>query len=179
MNDAGLTGKYARPYTLRHSRATHLAKRITEAQLCVYMGWVIASPIARQYVHMSGKDLDATLIAISEGGTPKPEEYLLKTSKCMRCSETLSPGMNFCSKCGLLVSMSEQYLAEAQAEQKNKENERKLEELQNQYVRVQADLQMIMSVMPSLSQPARNELAKQLYQIGHYNMEPKPINNNT
>jgi integrase/recombinase XerD len=36
---AGLDNKHARLYILRHSRATHLSKHLTEAQMCVFFGW--------------------------------------------------------------------------------------------------------------------------------------------
>jgi site-specific recombinase XerD len=34
---SGLANKHARLYILRHSRATHLAKHLTEAQMCVFL----------------------------------------------------------------------------------------------------------------------------------------------
>ena len=47
------------PHHFRHSRATELAKHLTEARLCQHMGWIIGSKEARTYVHLSGKDLDS------------------------------------------------------------------------------------------------------------------------
>jgi len=43
LQRCGLTNKHARLYILRHSRATHLAKHLTEAQMCTFFGWVIGS----------------------------------------------------------------------------------------------------------------------------------------
>ena len=37
---SGLINKHARLYILRHSRATHLAKHLTEAQMSTFFGWV-------------------------------------------------------------------------------------------------------------------------------------------
>jgi integrase/recombinase XerD len=40
LRRSGLTNKHARLYILRHSRATHLAKHLTEAQMSTFFGWV-------------------------------------------------------------------------------------------------------------------------------------------
>ena len=62
---------------------------------------------------MSGKDLDNTLISISEGKqTIKQEEYLLKTKKCNRWTQTISPSQQFCGRCGLSTTLIEQYTKE-------------------------------------------------------------------
>jgi integrase/recombinase XerD len=96
--------KHARLYILRHSRATHLAKHLTEAQMCIFFGWTIGTQVVRRYIHLSGKDVDNTLISINEGRHIKAEEdYKLKSTICKRCSENISPTMNFCSKCALPV----------------------------------------------------------------------------
>jgi len=51
-------------HLFRHSRATYLAPFMTEAQLCVYLGWVIGSGMPRVYIHLSCDDLDETLIKL-------------------------------------------------------------------------------------------------------------------
>jgi integrase/recombinase XerD len=172
MADTDLKNKHARLYIMRHSRATYLAKRgMAEAQLCHYMGWVLGSKVVQRYVHLSGRDLDATLLAISEGDTPRPQETLLRTRKCIRCSEALSPANNFCPKCALPVTLTEQYLAEAEGERKAKENELKLQQLQEQNAKLQADFQALASVIGSLNQSSRNDLAKIMYQKGVYRIQ--------
>jgi integrase/recombinase XerD len=37
--------KHKRLYLLRHSRATHLCKHLTEAQMCVFFGWAIGTKV--------------------------------------------------------------------------------------------------------------------------------------
>jgi hypothetical protein len=127
--------KHKRLYLLRHSRATHLCKWLTEAQMCVFFGWQQGTKVVRRYIHLSGKDLDNTLIAISEEGkqvTTKQTEYLLKTRKCNRCAETLiSPTQQFCGRCGLTTALAEQYTKELDLERENKEL-KKLQEKQKQ-----------------------------------------------
>src|SRR5919106_2455608 len=101
---SGLTNKHARLYILRHSRATHLAKYLTEAQMCTFFGWVQGTQVVRRYIHLSGKDVDNALLAINDLGKEQPkEDHFLKPTRCTRCSESLSPTMNFCSRCSLPV----------------------------------------------------------------------------
>jgi len=58
---AGIT-KRVYPHLFRHSRATHLAKILTESQLKTYLGWTQRSRMAGTYVHLSGRDVDKTLL---------------------------------------------------------------------------------------------------------------------
>lgn len=123
MSKANLINKHSRLYILRHSRASVLANYFTESQLCTFFGWVQGSQVVKRYIHMSGKDLDNTLISISEGKQAiKQEEYLLKTRKCNRCAETLiSPSQQFCGRCGLSTTLIEQYTKEIDLEKENRE----------------------------------------------------------
>lgn len=118
---SGLTNKHARLYILRHSRATHLAKHLTEAQLCVFFGWIVGTKVVRRYIHLSGRDVDNALIALNEGGQVKTEpDYKIRPIQCKRCAETVSPGMNFCAKCALPVNLSNEYTREEELEKENK-----------------------------------------------------------
>jgi hypothetical protein len=94
---ANLNDKNSRLYILRHSSASHLCQFLTEAQMCVFFGWQHGTKVVRRYIHLSGKDLDNTLLSISEGKpVQKEKEYHLKIFKCNRCSENLSPTIQFC-----------------------------------------------------------------------------------
>jgi hypothetical protein len=96
---------------------------LTEAQICVFFGWQQGTKVVRRYIHLSGKDLDNTLLSISEEEkqVTKQHEYLLKTRKCNRCTETLSPSQQFCGRCGLTTTLAEQYTKELDLEKENKE----------------------------------------------------------
>lgn len=50
--------KPVNPHHFRHSRATYLASRFTESQLCEWFGWVQGFDRPADYVHMSGRDID-------------------------------------------------------------------------------------------------------------------------
>jgi site-specific recombinase XerD len=89
------------PHLFRHSRATHLAKHLTEQELKKYFGWTPNSGMASVYVHLSGADLDNKLLAINgvkKEGEEKPPA--IPTVKCYKCAEINSIGNKFCSKCG-------------------------------------------------------------------------------
>lgn len=50
--------KPVNPHHFRHSRATYLANYLTEAQMCMWFGWVPGSRVPGRYVHLSGRDID-------------------------------------------------------------------------------------------------------------------------
>jgi len=81
--------KPVNPHNFRHSRATHLAKKLTEAQMCQYFGWVQGSKMPATYVHLSGRDLDDAILKIH--GKISKEEEIKKNSEEMK----------FCNRCGL------------------------------------------------------------------------------
>jgi len=80
--------KPSNPHHFRHSRATFLASKFTESQLCEWFGWVQGSDRPATYVHMSGRDIDADyarLHGIEDEGNPK--ESKLSPRDCPRCGE--------------------------------------------------------------------------------------------
>ena len=97
---AGLK-KPLNPHIFRHSRATHLANVLTEAQMDQQFGWVQGSDIPSTYVHLSGRDVDRTLLSHyglqdDEG----EEESALKPKRCPRCRQLNSYDAKFCGSCG-------------------------------------------------------------------------------
>lgn len=55
--EAGIS-KRCNPHLFRHSRATFMARHLTEFQMNQYFGWIQGSDMPATYVHMSGKDVD-------------------------------------------------------------------------------------------------------------------------
>jgi len=95
--------KPSNPHQFRHSRATELAKFMTEAQLCQFMGWVPGSKEASTYVHLSGRDTD-TAIKKMYGFKVKEEEInQLKPITCPRCNHVNDASNKFCGKCTLAL----------------------------------------------------------------------------
>jgi integrase/recombinase XerD len=93
--------KRVHPHVFRHSRATHLANVLTEAQLRVHFGWTKESDIPAIYVHLSGRDVDATLlrhygIKVEE---PSEREQPLAPKPCPRCKFNNPASARFCAQC--------------------------------------------------------------------------------
>jgi site-specific recombinase XerD len=94
--------KAVNPHNFRHSRATHLAKHLTEAQMNEYMGWVQGSGMPSTYVHLSGHDIDNAMLKINNIAVAEEEKaensFVLKI--CHQCKLQNAPANKFCSRCG-------------------------------------------------------------------------------
>ncbi|RJQ20320.1 hypothetical protein C4580_03975 [Candidatus Woesearchaeota archaeon] len=103
---AGLK-KRCHPYIFRHSRASQLARHLTEFQMNSYFGWIQGSRMPAMYVHISGKDLDEDILRIN-GLKPgeKPIPYKPQMRACPRCREINSPDALYCCKCAEIVDPS-------------------------------------------------------------------------
>ena len=97
--------KRIHPHLFRHSRSTHLAKHLTEAQMKQYLGWVQGSDMAAIYVHLSGRDVDDALLKMHGIVTEEKKDVQMSPKKCTRCSVMNSPTTKFCSKCGMALDI--------------------------------------------------------------------------
>lgn len=98
--------KAVNPYNFRHSRATFLANHLKEAQLNNYFGWVQGSDSPRVYVHMSGRDIDDTILEMRGLKTPeKKPEITLAPKKCSRCGTINKSTGKFCIRCGAVLDL--------------------------------------------------------------------------
>ncbi|OIO27756.1 hypothetical protein COU39_01125 [Candidatus Micrarchaeota archaeon CG10_big_fil_rev_8_21_14_0_10_60_32] len=89
------------PHLFRHSRATALAGKLTEAQMKEYFGWTQSSGMASVYVHLSGRDVDNALLELQGFGKPiQKQEEQMKVVFCKRCREKNSPSSKYCARCG-------------------------------------------------------------------------------
>ena len=93
------------PHLFRHSRATFLASKLTEAQMKEYFGWTQGSEMAATYVHLSGRDVDNALLRLfhitdENGNKVVEKEPEIKIKTCQRCREHNSPISKYCHKCG-------------------------------------------------------------------------------
>jgi site-specific recombinase XerD/ribosomal protein L40E len=92
------------PHLFRHSRATHLANHLTEAQMKQYFGWVQGSDMASVYVHLSGRDVDNALFKLNGLQFSEEEkEEQFKVLVCPRCKIRNSPDAKFSSNCGMCL----------------------------------------------------------------------------
>jgi integrase len=97
---AGLS-KRVYTHLFRHTRATELAKSLTEAEMKEYLGWVQDSRMASNYVHLSGRDIDAAILRAS-GKSPQEQSdsRILKSENCRDCGREVSLGYIHCPYCG-------------------------------------------------------------------------------
>lgn len=100
---AGITKK-VHPHLFRHSRATALANKLTEAQMKEFFGWTQASDMASVYVHLSGRDVDNALLALQGFAKKDADEEKIQLCYCARCQEKNSPASKFCTRCGSPLS---------------------------------------------------------------------------
>lgn len=91
--------KRVNPHSFRHARATHLANKLTEAQMKEYFGWTQGSNMASVYVHLSGRDVDNAILSIH--GLKQDDETFedMKPIMC-GCGEINNPTNNYCNRCG-------------------------------------------------------------------------------
>ncbi|MCW6158351.1 MAG: tyrosine-type recombinase/integrase [Thermoplasmatales archaeon] len=88
------------PHLFRHTRATILASKVTEAPLEAQMGWVHGSKQTRTYVHLSLRDQDNAIlkaygIKVNEDDSIKED----RPKECPRC-HTLNPSdAQYCRNC--------------------------------------------------------------------------------
>lgn len=93
--------KKVHPHLLRHSRATHLAaKGINEAQMREIFGWTKNSNMPSVYVHLSGRDTDASVLKLYGINVKSSENQLeMGVKKCPFCGHENSPNAKFCEEC--------------------------------------------------------------------------------
>lgn len=91
--------KHVHPHLLRHTRATHLASVLTEAQMREFFGWTKSSRMPEIYVHLSGRDVDSTLLKHYGIKVEVPKEDLLGPKACPWCQTVNSASARFCQQC--------------------------------------------------------------------------------
>lgn len=116
-HNAGIK-KRVYPHLFRHSRATALANKLTEAQMKEYFGWVQGSDMAATYVHLSGRDVDNALLKMHGlAHDEDQQEDKMKVRACQRCKEHNSPISKFCTRCDL--PLDEKFMSRIETEREN------------------------------------------------------------
>ncbi len=129
------------PHHWRHSRATYLAGRLTESQLCKVMGWRIGSKMPATYIHLSGRDTNEAIRKIyGLGKKDKEEESKLKPRNCNICGETNEFTNLLCKKCNNPLTL------EARLEYKDK-----LTQMQEENVQIRNVLNSMVGAMNKLN----------------------------
>jgi len=86
----------------RHSRATLLAPKMTEAMLCKYMGWTIGSKQVRRYAHLCVKQLEDVFLSIH--GLQEKDERTDLPIKCI-CGIVNPAKQRYCNSCHRPLTM--------------------------------------------------------------------------
>jgi integrase/recombinase XerD len=114
---AGITKK-VNPHNWRHTRATDLAKKITEQEMKAVLGWTAGSNQTKTYVHLSGMDINQAMLKANGIEVEEDQEpSLLATERCPRCRELNDKNRELCFKCGLPLSEKAR-IEELEAEKK-------------------------------------------------------------
>ena len=111
--------KRVNPHSFRHAAATRLANHLTEAQMNAYFGWIQGSDMPSTYVHLSGRDIDNTILQL-HGIVPKESDD--NRRRCGRCGHLNPDIAKYCEKCGMPLTI----VAAVGLEEKNAEFERKI-----------------------------------------------------
>jgi site-specific recombinase XerD len=98
---SGVTKKL-NPHNFRHSRATYLARFMSDAQMKKYFGWSKASNMQAIYVHLAGKDNDNAIL--KSAGIEETEDVVEKSplleKECPRCRTKNTGVAAYCQLCG-------------------------------------------------------------------------------
>jgi len=135
------------PHLLRHSRATIMAKSMTDASMKHYFGWSQNSNMAGVYIHMSGKDTDDAVL-MANGIEIKKETRIsvLTPAKCLRCGMINETTNKFCKSCGIPLTSEE-----AERIIKDDEEKIKTDELMNKVVKNPEFLKMLVEQMAKMN----------------------------
>jgi len=91
-----------KPYDFRHTAASRLATILTDAQMKAYFGWTQDSSMAATYIDISGRDVDAPILAAHGRKTDRHEiEGKMEPQMCKRCGKQNAHDAQMCQYCGL------------------------------------------------------------------------------
>jgi integrase len=91
------------PHLFRHTRATHLASKLTEQQLKKVMGWTQDSRVASTYVHLSMRDVDDAILQASGIEVIENKKSKFSVRICPRCNTRNSAIAKYCQNCSFIL----------------------------------------------------------------------------
>lgn len=144
--------KKCNPHLFRHSRATYMAKYLTEFQMNQYFGWIQGSKMASTYVHISGRDVDNAILKMNGFAVDETQEqHQIQARKCPRCDTINSHDAKHCNKCGGILDLK--YAMEMEEQEKKIRQERgNADALMSLLLKDQDVQKMLMEKMVALKQ---------------------------
>ena len=146
---AGLN-KRVHPHLLRHSRATYDATYMSDAEMRVKYGWSKRSRMPEVYTHLSGKDLDETVLK-HYGVKVAANKDDLEPKSCPWCRTVNSPSARFCQGCNAPLNIMEA----------NKETEKQRRRMEF----VDRFIERILQEVPEQSKNILAEMRKELAEL--------------
>ena len=146
---AGIKKRF-NPHIFRHSRATFLADHLTEFQMNQYFGWIQGSDMPSTYVHMSGKKIDASILALNGIQSRKDgKESEIKPKICARCDTINASDSKYCTKCAGILDIKTAYELEEKIT-KERQLRQSSDELMNLLLKDSEFLQMFVDKVKAL-----------------------------
>jgi integrase len=90
-------------HMFRHSRATQMANHLTEFQMNHYFGWIQGSDMPSTYVHLSGKDVDKTILSMNGIVEKEEKQDKFQPIKCVRCDFINPAKTKYCIRCSQIL----------------------------------------------------------------------------
>jgi integrase len=103
---AGIPENKRRPYNLRHTRLTEVAKFMGYEQLNKFAGWVPGSNRAKIYVHLNNDDVNEAIR--DEFNVEADQEEEEKMKKCGFCGTENRSEHSECRQCGRPLSLEDE-----------------------------------------------------------------------
>ena len=153
------------PYIRRHSALTEKSTILREHVLRQHAGWSGGSQMHLKYLHYFGNESSESLLE-AYGIVPKDKQLsdVLKPKQCPNCSEPNKPDSKFCAKCRMVLT----YDAYAETLESEKQNEDKLAMMEERFNTMQSQMQSLISVLSSVDQEGKQEIARMLIDKGVY-----------
>ena len=95
-------------YLLRHSKLTHLSKKLNSQEVMIYAGHKELAT-TQVYVHLSGADIEEKLFKVHGIVQENKSTEVLKPKTCFRCSSTADSSCKYCPKCGMVLDQKEAF----------------------------------------------------------------------
>lgn len=92
--------RHINPHLFRHTMATRMAAKLSDAEMRIYFGWSKTSPMPGKYSWLKDKNVNEKLL-IDEGLIEKQDQYVEahKDIKCPRCTTMNSFDSQMCRSC--------------------------------------------------------------------------------